>query len=644
MGTQTVSTLESDGAPPRSPYGGSIDAPEHFCPQCQALRRAADPHCVDCHASPPAQGWPPLEGCSDPWLGKVTHGYLLDRRIGEGSVGVIYRAASRKLSRSFALKVVDLTSENVVDTTRVSALHNLRREIEAQSSLKNPHVVHLFDVLELGDHHIGIVMDLVEGRTVGDLVGVHGPLPVVRALRILRQACIGVHEAHEAGLIHRDLKPQNLMVEPLPSGEDFTRVFDFGIVCLQKDAGAMLNFVGTPAYASPEQAACEPLDRRSDIYSLGAVLFFMLTGRPPFGGETIADVLTAHMRHKPMRLSEAHPQASFDDALEDLVARLLAKNPRERPRTLSQLISEIDALLDVMARRSIRADSHTLAERSHADTVEIEDDPLDGVDPVFPDTAAADAVPHFGDIIRALGTNSVREVDVPSAVVDRPRALTGDDRLIYLHEAGELKLVDATLATEWAIDLRLEGCPCAITLADDAAFIATSHGQLHEFSLSFNHRKLLWTDPQGACVKSVSCDEAARRIALVSGAGEVLVADRGEDAAYTWHPLPIGTPAQAVRMSPSGQRVGIHTDSTRIEVWTLTAPREQICTVCVPSGADSMALTSDGRHLVCSTRLGHCGLLSLPDGVWTTVTGAVDDLVGIDVDREGALIMYRDRG
>ncbi|MFW6057550.1 MAG: serine/threonine protein kinase, partial [Persicimonas sp.] len=532
-------------------HAGSRGAHNHFCATCQAIRRANDSQCPDCLGAPPAQGWPSLDECPDSWLGRsVGQGYVIDQRIGEGAAGVVYRAVSQKVSREFALKIVDPTSDKVLDVAPSQLLRNLSREIDAQSQFKNPHVVHLFDVIELEGNCLGILMDLVDGVTVQHLVEREGPMAVERACHILRQASIGVHEAHEVGLVHRDLKPQNLMVTTLPSGEDFVRVLDFGIICLQNDSDAVNGFVGTPAYASPEQAACERLDRRSDIYSLGVVFFFMLTGQTPFPGASVADVLSAHMRDRSPLLAEAVPASHFPDALEDLVARLLSKNAAERPDTLAQLISEIDGLLSVLpngsAHRSASGSSRT--ERSNVETVPGDDepDPLgltpqrhpEGIEElvgVSEPSSPSDLVADGG--APTLAGMPVREVVVPGSLIDQAWTLTPDERIIYLHPQGELKLVDSALDTEWAIDLGLDAHPTAITLAPDAAFIATVDGQLHEFSPSFEHRRHLWTTPDGATPGSLSCDVAGEWVALVTEQGDAFVGRLAADGTGEWRRL-----------------------------------------------------------------------------------------------------------
>jgi serine/threonine protein kinase len=321
--------------------------PSHYCAECtQVLFDEADV-CPNCNESEPGDGWPSIQDGFDPWLGRVLDGrYVLTRSVGKGAAGSVYKANSVAIARDFAVKIIDFKDESSgIDGNQARA--RLHREIEAIGRLKNPHVVPFYEVLELYDQFVGVVMDYVEGRTLEEVVMRDGPLPIKRALVILRQIANGTHEAHEAGMIHRDLKPDNIMVERMPAGDDFAHILDFGIVRLDDGVSMTQGFLGTPLYASPEQAMAGEIDRRSDIYSLGAILFFVLTGNPPFMSDNVYQILQAHVRKQAPRLSEAFPHRAFPAELEDLVEEMLAKSPTRRPQTLSDVIDRIDEMLDL---------------------------------------------------------------------------------------------------------------------------------------------------------------------------------------------------------------------------------------------------------------------------------------------------------
>jgi serine/threonine protein kinase len=207
-------------------------------------------------------------------------------------------------------------------------------------------------VVPLGGRAVALLMDLIQGDTLEALLTTSGPMTVLRACKILRQIANGVHEAHEAGMIHRDLKPENLMVERLPAGDDFVHILDFGIVWREGDVRVTQGFLGTPLYASPEQAVGGELDRRADIYALGGVLFFMLTGRPPFFDNNVYKVLKAHVSTPPPKLVDIAPNRVFPDEIEALVAKMLSKSPTDRPQTLAGVITTLDELTKKLSEDS----------------------------------------------------------------------------------------------------------------------------------------------------------------------------------------------------------------------------------------------------------------------------------------------------
>ena len=263
----------------------------------------------------PAGEWSSIQDGVDAWLGRVLDGrYVITQRVGHGAMGTVYKAESLAIARQFAVKVINF-KEGASGLAPAQIRARLHREIEAIGRLRNPHIVPFYEVIELFDHFVGIVMDYIDGATIEDVVRIEGPLPVRRALQILRQVANGVHEAHEAGMIHRDLKPENVMLEVLPAGDDFAHVLDFGIVRIDDGVSMTKGFLGTPLYASPEQAMGGKIDRRSDVYSLGALTFFMLTSRAPFESTSVYEILQAHVRQPPPKLADVFGR-SFPSAVE----------------------------------------------------------------------------------------------------------------------------------------------------------------------------------------------------------------------------------------------------------------------------------------------------------------------------------------
>jgi serine/threonine-protein kinase len=255
--------------------------------------------------------------------------YRLLRRIGAGGMGEVYLAEHQLLKRPCALKLIQTSSE-----TEPNALERFEREVRLTATLSHPNTVEIYDYGRAEDGTYYYVMEYLPGLSLEDLVERHGPLPPGRAVHLLRQVCGALGEAHRARLIHRDIKPSNIFAARRGGVEDVAKLLDFGLVrsvCGPSSAhiSAEGHVVGTPLFMSPEQATGgHELDERSDIYSLGAVAYYVLTGRPPFEGDSGVAVMIGHARDPVLPLSQARP--GIPDDLEQVVLRCLAKHPADR--------------------------------------------------------------------------------------------------------------------------------------------------------------------------------------------------------------------------------------------------------------------------------------------------------------------------
>ncbi len=260
--------------------------------------------------------------------------YLLRDRLAAGGMGEVWRARDTVLAREVAVKLL-----GAMTTADDAALQRFRREAEAMAALQHPNIVTIFDV----GTHAGapfIVMELLAGPTVEQIVRDRGALGEPEAARLATQVAAGLAAAHQAGVVHRDIKPGNLMLST--SGD--LKVVDFGIARLAHGSGltATNSVLGSAAYLSPEQASGAPADERSDLYALGCVLTTMLTGHPPFAGEHPLSVMQQHVASAPPALRDRRPAISL--AMEALVHRLLAKDPSDRPSSASEVRDELSTL------------------------------------------------------------------------------------------------------------------------------------------------------------------------------------------------------------------------------------------------------------------------------------------------------------
>ncbi|MBX9788673.1 MAG: serine/threonine protein kinase [Pirellulales bacterium] len=255
--------------------------------------------------------------------------YRLRELLGSGGMGDVYLAEHQLLKRPCAIKLID--PRRAADN---EAQLRFEREVRATARLSHWNTVEIFDYGRTDDGMFYYVMEFLPGLTLQEIVERHGPLPAPRVVDLLRQACDALREAHAQGLIHRDLKPGNLFASERGGVFDVVKLMDFGVVELMGEGearpwGPSPRLAGSPLYMAPEQAlgGHEP-DARSDIYSLGAVAYYLLTGQPPFTGERPIKVLIAHA-HDPVRPpSELVPNVPPD--LEAVVLKALAKNPDER--------------------------------------------------------------------------------------------------------------------------------------------------------------------------------------------------------------------------------------------------------------------------------------------------------------------------
>ncbi|HVF23909.1 MAG TPA: protein kinase [Pyrinomonadaceae bacterium] len=272
----------------------------------------------------------------DPLVGHMIDGkYELVAKLGEGGMSVVYRARRAHIGDDVAVKI--LLGKFVKDD---AALTRFRREARAAAMLRHPNVITIHDFGETDDDHAPayIVMEFVRGTPLRELLKSENHLSVERAVRLMRGICAGVSAAHRQGVVHRDLKPENILVVAPDDDFEFesVRVVDFGLAKLLADAGAgpAGTVVGTPHYMSPEQGMGEPLDTRSDVYSLGAMFYEMLSGKRPFDGDTVSGVINRHLYEPPPPLPAS---LNIPRRLASGIMQALSKDPDERPQTAGDL-------------------------------------------------------------------------------------------------------------------------------------------------------------------------------------------------------------------------------------------------------------------------------------------------------------------
>jgi len=275
---------------------------------------------------------PPLddEARSPLLVGQVLAGkYRIERQIGRGGMGIVLAATHLQLEHLVAIKVLrrDLVEDD-------KALARLLSEARAAAKIRSEHVARVLDVGMIENGSPFIVMEYLEGEDLADLLDRQGALEVTLAVRFLLQSCEALAEVHAAEMVHRDLKPGNLFLAKLPDGSHSLKIVDFGISkniggsARNQAATTSTQVLGSPYYMPPEQMRAEPVDERSDIWSLGAILFEMLTARPPFLGDTLPEVYAAVLSQPAPSVESLRP--GIPAGLDDIVQRCLDKDPGQR--------------------------------------------------------------------------------------------------------------------------------------------------------------------------------------------------------------------------------------------------------------------------------------------------------------------------
>jgi tRNA A-37 threonylcarbamoyl transferase component Bud32 len=297
------------------------------------------------------QPWPESDPATlaDPMLSSgrrvVDHKYLLLSVLGTGGMGAVYRVKHLLLGKEMALKTFRTASLSAITWQR------FQREAQAIARLSHKNIVQVFDYGICEDNLPYYTMELLRGQSLADKLKKYGRLNLETALPIFKAVASALAHAHKLDIVHRDIKPGNIFLDQSNVGETVVKVVDFGLAKLaapqdhDRQAVTEGNFIfGSPLYMSPEQATASATDRRTDIYSFGCAFFESLTGRPPFRGHSAFETLHMHLNEVPPGLVDANAAMGFNKALEDLMARLLAKDVHDRFQSFDEVLLELSVL------------------------------------------------------------------------------------------------------------------------------------------------------------------------------------------------------------------------------------------------------------------------------------------------------------
>ncbi len=283
----------------------------------------------------------PPSGTTDTLIGQVLDGrYEIEKVLGEGGMGLVYKARHVTLGKPLAIKV--LKAEVSKDQEIVQ---RFRQEAQSATAIGNHHIIDISDFGVLADGSTYFVMEYLDGISLTRAIEPGKPLKANRTIHIAKQLCRALGAAHEIGIVHRDLKPDNIYLISRGGDRDFVKVLDFGIAKVggQKSKLTQVGQVfGTPHYMSPEQCAGTTVDRRTDIYALGVIMYEMTSSRVPFDADNLMGILTKHLYEEPVKPHELPPPVDVPPALEAVIMKCLAKKPDARYQTMQETLSDLE--------------------------------------------------------------------------------------------------------------------------------------------------------------------------------------------------------------------------------------------------------------------------------------------------------------
>lgn len=380
---------------------------------------------------------------------KIADRYEVESELGRGALGVVFRAKDSLLGRPVAVKV--LQEKSAADT--VAALR-FQREARMAASLQHPNIVTVYDFGVLPDNRPFLVMECLSGESMDEVLKRSMRMQSSKAVPLFIAVCQALAHAHKNGIVHRDLKPANIVLQKDDTGNEVIKLVDFGIakpmVEQDSDLTAAGSVMGTPSYMSPEQCLGRPLDGRSDIYSLGCVMYHILTGVRPLTGETALETLTKHISEQPRSFSEVAQAAMLPESLERCVFRALMKSPADRHQSVIELRDELEqALASIWSQKASAG-----RERPGSESTVV-------VKPKAPASPEPFAFSPYPEIDKAPNVVQAEKPPSPDVLLDR--AQHGDGYAMYKYavalETGTGVEKDEKEALFWYRKSCNAGCP-----------------------------------------------------------------------------------------------------------------------------------------------------------------------------------------
>jgi len=476
---------------------------EHLCDECRTAFSGERGDCPNCGIDRPAEGWRQVRDYPDAWLGRtVGERYRLLQRLGEGTFGAVYRASRPHLDDTYAVKIIRVEDVEM-EADGPSLRERVEREVQILSSISSPHIVNFHDYVELPGGAVGVIMDFVRGETLRERLDKRGRLDPSTAIQFAIEVATGLREVHRRGVVHRDLKPDNVMVQSLGRRGEFIELIDFGVARFENDVRQTVGFVGTPRYTSPEQARGEDADRRSDIYNLGMLLFHMVTGRPPFTSDDVNELLKAHSKAEPPRIRDVAPDRPIPEPLESITHSMLEKCPEDRPdqmRTVLQVLKPVRKKLDEADRRPGNGEKY------------------DSIPPDFStDFGGGIGSAHETGEVGALGSRD-RASNEGGDFSRRPPSdvytVSGEGRVIYCDDQNSLRVRSSRGgSTEETELVRFDESVTSVACEDsERVIVGYRNGTVGRFDVQSREIQKLARHPELGAVSSVAVEPESDRV------------------------------------------------------------------------------------------------------------------------------------
>lgn len=583
-GSAGMSTSES------SDWGARLPK---MCDRCLTAFETGGDRCPGCGRERPEEGWKSTRHFPDTWLGRLVDGrYELRQRLGRGTSSSVYRAEPPHVDTTYAVKVIDLRKDG--EGGGPSLGQRVEREVRILSSLSTPHVVDFHDFVEVHEGIVAVVMDHVDGRTLRDILHDDGALELGRSLELAVDVATGLRGAHRGGVVHRDLKPDNIMLREVSGAGEIAQVLDFGIARIDQEVSETVGFIGTPRYASPEQVHGEDIDPRSDIYNLGMVLYHMVAGRPPFTQSSVNELLAAQSREKPPPLAEVAAENDLPAALESLVASMLAKEPGERPGGVDEVIDGLHEIESVVeSEASDRSDASPAFEPPETSP----DHPIEET----PSTG------NFGTVeTGSVGDDFSTRDRPPSDVFD----VVDEERLVFRDDDNQLRLRDRSVERDDV--LVTPSYPVTALSADgERIVVGQEDGSVMVVDETNGNLRQLHGESDAGEVSAVGQSGDGSR--FIAGYASGAVVYGGLDEA--WRALPEGPKVVSVAIHDDGACLAVARRNRDTEVFILPRESDGPTTLLehdrVP---ESISFSPDGYLLAVDFLQGEVELFSAPTG------------------------------